>query len=231
MMSSIGIEAFQGCKAIKTISIPSSVMFLGEFCFGFCEELEAVLFLGDSQLKTIPEKAFAWCYSLTSIIVPPSLKTLGDSCFLRCGKLGTSPLSLGSQVVRIEPWAFSFCASLKSLFIPSTVEFIGRSCFHRCHLLQSLTCEEPSHLRELLDLPPELEGFLAIPDSVEILSFGHFLLPVAPILTFGANSKLTEVRGLPFLETHPRRSYLHVSTPCLKIFRTNLEFRTNGAFD
>jgi hypothetical protein len=55
--------------------------------------------------------------------------------------------------------------------LPSSVESVGLLSFIYCRALSSLSFASPSHLRELLDLPPWLSGLVSIPDSVEVLSF------------------------------------------------------------
>jgi hypothetical protein len=81
----------------------------------------------------------------------------------------------------------------------------------------------PSHLRELLDFPETLSGFLHVPDSVEILSiYGN---PGGPLraLIFGAESRLREFTSNPV--TSPScRAFMQVSGRSLKHFREELEF-------
>jgi hypothetical protein len=59
---------------------------------------------------------------------------------------------------------------LTSMVLPSSVEASGDECFIGSDSLSSLAFSSPSRLRELLDLPLQLSGFVSIPDSVEILS-------------------------------------------------------------
>jgi hypothetical protein len=174
-LSLIEVQAFSFCDGIKMIAIPASVTVLGKSCFDSCESLEAVSFCAGSKLEPIPEAAFALCSALTSIIRPSSVKITGresftECCNLQC-KLRNSPIPVDAQLVRIEWCAFGSCWRLKSLFLPSTIEVADTNCFALCNSLSNLTFDAPSHLRELLCLPPGLSGSVAIPDSVEILSF------------------------------------------------------------
>jgi hypothetical protein len=136
---------------------------------------------------------------LERIIIPSTVKTIGGRCFSSCKRLQNVSLPVDSELVRIEEAAFQFCCSLRSLFLASSVEFVGARCFGRCHWFSSLAFGSPSHLRELLDLPCGLSGFISIPDSVEILGlFGSLRLSVrglrSQVLIFGAESRLSEIR-------------------------------------
>jgi hypothetical protein len=94
-----------------------------------------------------------------------------------------------------------------------------------CFSIVHLEFASPSHLRELLDLPPKLRGFLAIPDSVEILAFSRRLTFLEFLtLTFGSDSKVTEIRERFPTESAPGRLFMHVSSRSLKRFRAKLEF-------
>jgi hypothetical protein len=66
-LTSIGVQAFWNCQNLKTMTIPSSVSFLGNCCFGFCASLATVYFAAGSQLEVIPEAAFSTCRSRRSL--------------------------------------------------------------------------------------------------------------------------------------------------------------------
>jgi hypothetical protein len=233
-LSSIGRNAFYSCKGVKVINIPSSVTCLGDYCFGNCESLHTVTFCAGSTLKCIPDSAFTECHLLESITVPSTVTTLGGSCFSGCYKLAHSPMPIDSEVVRIENLAFSGCSSLTSLFLPSSVQFVGPGCFEGCRALLAVTFGSPSNLRELLDFPPLLSGFAAIPDSVESLALSgisqYERAHRSPerALTFGIDSRLSEVRERSSLWYKPSPSFLHISTRSLKLLRMKSEFKTGS---
>jgi hypothetical protein len=224
-LSSIGNRGFAACENLKTISIPSSVTFLGDDCFMWCKALETVSFCDGSQLDSIPARAFFACYSLESIILPSSVKTLGKSCFSGCGKLVNWPLPPDSEAVRIEDFVFVGCSSLTSMVLPSSLEFLGVECFESCHSIESLSFASPSHLRELLDLPPGLSGLVSIPDSVEVLSFcPDWQLRPQRVFTFGSESKLKYFSAESKGRLRICRSFVQVPSQSLKIFRMRMEF-------
>jgi hypothetical protein len=224
-LSSIEPRAFASCANLETITIPSSLRCLGESCFANCSQLKSVSIGRDSLLDRVPRRAFRSCPSLESIILPPCTKILEASCFGACNRLAESPFPADSEVVRIDQSAFSACWSLKSMRLPSLTEFVGELCFCYCDALLDFTFPAPSRIRELLDLPPQLGGFIAIPDSVEILSFhrsGRYL--PSRTLRFGRESRLRELRAIGIQDYMATRSFVQVSSRSLKLFRAKLEF-------
>jgi hypothetical protein len=111
------------------------------------------------------------------------------------------------------------------------VEFVGIDCFEHCHSLLSLSFESPSHLRRLLDLPPELSGVVRIPDSVEIVAVGPYSdFHGGLVLSFGSESKFIaiwcrDVWLRPVKSRLPSSSFfVQLSTRSLKGLRGMLEF-------
>jgi hypothetical protein len=225
-LSSIEESAFSCCRNLETITIPASVRFIGEQCFESCDSLRTVSFCSGCLLDCIPTGAFSSCWSLESIVLPPSVTTVGELSFYECSKLATWPLPPDSQAVRICSWAFRHCSSLKSVFLPASVEFVGDCCFYGCNSVSSLTFGEPSHLRELLEIPPLLPRTISLPDSVERFRFTQDL-QAAPGRTFrfGPESRLMELHHVLEICRSISRVFLQVSTRSLKRLRTNFEFK------
>jgi hypothetical protein len=77
----------------------------------------------------------------------------------------------------------------------------------------------------LCDLPPELSGVIAVPDSVEIFSFN--LNPqrsIERVVLFGRDSMLNTMEITSDRSGLRCRSLLCVSSRSLKILRRNCEF-------
>ena len=47
-ITSIGISAFAGCKALQKVTIPASVQTIGDLAFSWCTALKEVVFLGNA---------------------------------------------------------------------------------------------------------------------------------------------------------------------------------------
>ena len=78
-VTSVGMTAFTGCTALKSVTLPDGLKTIEENAFLGCTALKSVT-LPDG-LKTLGEAAFASCSALTSIELPASLETIGTNAF------------------------------------------------------------------------------------------------------------------------------------------------------
>ena len=104
-LACIDNSSFNGCRNLTSVTIPSSVISIGD-------------------------NAFEWCSSLTSITIPPSVKTISRCSFLRCSNL--TSITLNPGLTFIGDNAFEYCESLQAIKIPSSVISIGREAFKGC---------------------------------------------------------------------------------------------------
>jgi hypothetical protein len=220
----LAIHSFGNCRALQSICIPSLVPDLRAASFSGCSSLRSVTFEPGSQLRSIEGTVFQACEMLEAIDLPSTLETIGEMTFSECSRLARIGFSQNSHLLRIEKAAFSKCTSLQSIEIPASVEYIGENCFAHCFSLAALTFLPPPHVRELLDLPPQLPGSTEIPDCVECLGFcGPADQGCQHTLVFGAESKLETVKP-PDDDQVDRQSFVRVSSRSLKRFRLSLEF-------
>ena len=157
-ITSIGVNAFQGCAKLKSVTIPQSVTSIGDSAFDGCGSLISVeipagvtsiggcAFAGCDSLTsvTIPKSvtsidggAFASCSSLNSVTIPAGVTSIGESAFSGCGSLTSVIISAG--VTSIGGRAFSLCGKLTSVTIPEGVTSIGEATFYECGKLTSAT--------------------------------------------------------------------------------------------
>lgn len=92
-------EAFLNNLNITAITIPETVVTIGESSFRSCKNLNKINFAENSQLESIDDYAFADT-GLTSIIIPDGVLTIGDYVFEDCNNLETieipsSTISIG----------------------------------------------------------------------------------------------------------------------------------------
>jgi hypothetical protein len=223
-------RAFADCRALRSISIPSSVEYLHKDCFHSCTSLSAVSFPSGAKFRKLPRGAFMNCPSLRSIIIPSSVEVIAGACFDGCKSMASVTFESPSNLKRIESTAFAGCEQLTSFVLPSSVEILGRMCFPCCLLLTNFTILEPSHLVACLSLPPCLSGTFAVPDSVEGLEYGACAESRPPlVLTFGRESKLCWVdKGYPdvfhYQPDQLQAVFVHLTTASLKRVRSNLEY-------
>lgn len=111
----IGDNAFSNCFAIRSITIPESVISIGEYAFDGCSEL-------------------------TSIVIPDNVQEIGIGAFRNCYKLSTVNLSNG--LTGINSSTFGQCTSLESIVIPEGVTYIGEHAFSGCNNLKSINIDD-----------------------------------------------------------------------------------------
>ena len=109
---SIDSFAFRRNDAIKSISLPNTIDYIGAEAFAWCKNLESVKLSGVVQIS---ERAFMGCDSLKS-------------------------LDLGEKLDFVGTKAFAYCPSLESVTLPNGVDTLGASAFDGCRNLKSVDC-------------------------------------------------------------------------------------------
>jgi hypothetical protein len=216
--------AFDQCDQLRLVAIPSQVASIGKECFQMCSALAAISFSSNANLTHIKSEAF-YESGLESIVIPLSVEHLGSSCFSECSKLTTITFPAGSKIVEISDRLFEGCSSLATICLPLSVEKVTFRAFWKCEAMTQLVFPVPCRIRTIRDLPPNLAGWVDIPDSVETLVFSPD--PVYHpeyALRFGRESRLIEVR------TRATRSFLQTSSRSLKSARANLEFHARPRY-
>ena len=96
---------FRSCSSLTSVTIPNSVISIGEGAFYYCSSLTSITI--PNSVTSIGEITFAFCSSLTSITIPNSVTSIGTG-------------------------AFSSCYGLTSVTIPNSVTSIGKEAFCNC---------------------------------------------------------------------------------------------------
>jgi len=158
-VTSIGSEAFSGCKNLTSVIISDSVSSIGEEAFTFCYSLANVTI--PAGVTNIGDRAFAYCYRLTNVTIPISVTSIGVNPFggsplsyidvspdnpifeqidgvlfdKQKKKLISYPMAIGDAytvpegVLHIGDWAFGYSDNLGSVTIPASVTSIGIDAF------------------------------------------------------------------------------------------------------
>ena len=147
-VTSIGGEAFLGCKSLTGIIIPDGVTSIGDGAFSWCmslttievgegnvnfTEVNGVLFNAEKTvLLTYPASKTGANYT-----IPDGVTSIGISAFTTCFSL--TSITIPDGVTSIGAKAFQVCESLTSITIPDSVTRIGDDAFSDCNSLTAVT--------------------------------------------------------------------------------------------
>ena len=134
----IGVDAFYGCNALTSVTIPEGVTSIGKCAFWSCGNLTSINI--PQGVTSIGEYAFWSCESLTSITIPEGVTSIGENAFEDCNSL--TSITIPQSVTSIEKGVFWKCSSLTSITIPESVTSIGSYAFNECWRLTSITIPE-----------------------------------------------------------------------------------------
>lgn len=154
-LTEIGKSAFENCSSLKSITIPSSVEKMGDYCFMGCR-LEEVSFQENSNLRQmgmacfaecshlkeinlpdvnkISAECFAECESLESFNIPSSVEQINVGGFFKCHQLRCVNFDENSELSVIKRDAFKYCGSLSKMDIPSSIKKIEKDAFYGTEL-------------------------------------------------------------------------------------------------
>jgi len=124
----IGYSAFEGCKSLRSVTLPSTVTELSRSAFRDCSGLTEVQL--KEGLQVIGERAFYGCKALRSVTIPSTVTTLGKRAFANC--ISLFDLQLKEGLLVIGDAAFIICKALRSVTIPSSVTTLGKGAFFCC---------------------------------------------------------------------------------------------------
>ena len=111
---------------IKTVSIPETVIEIGERAFADCYNLEYVIGLDtSSSLESIGNGAFFACRSLQEITIPSTVTYIGIEAFGYCTSLKNVSFAKSNQDLSISDYAFFGCSSLTSITLPKYLCALG----------------------------------------------------------------------------------------------------------
>ncbi len=157
----IAAYAFANCPKLSQITIPESVLTIGNYAFMGCTGRLIInsiivetnfdwepdwirlssfkeIVIGNNITK-IGDHAFHGCTSLTSVTIPDSVTSIGGSAFRDCTSL--TSITIPNRVPSIGRYAFEDCTSLTSVTIGNGVTSIGYEAFYNCTSLTSVYCK------------------------------------------------------------------------------------------
>lgn len=134
-ITTIGSNAFYGCKNITQVSMPSTIKTIGWQSFRITSSLTQITI--PEGTTSIQERAFN-ASGIKSIVIPGTVETIGRLAFFQSA---LSEVVICNGVKTIAESAFSE-SKLKTVIIPGTVKTIGAGAFSTSRSLAELTIEE-----------------------------------------------------------------------------------------
>ena len=135
-------EAFNGCSKLSEISIPDSVINIGNDAFSGCSGLTKASFASVEQIcgikfgnstanpLSITQHLYIGTTEVTNLSIPETVKSIGDYAFYGCNYI--SSVTIPNSVEVIGDYAFYNCGSLNSISIGNMVGRIGSCAFYGC---------------------------------------------------------------------------------------------------
>ena len=176
-----------GMSNLTSITIPNSVISIGNAAFNNCSGLTSITI--PNSVTSISEVAFYNCSSLTSIEIPDSVTSIGIRAFNNCS--GLTSITIPNSVTSIGDSAFEGCSSLTSIEIPDSVTSIGLNSFSGCSGLTSVVWNSTNH-PDFSSINYTYSPFYNIRTQINSFEFGDSVEHIPAYLCYGM-SKLISI--------------------------------------
>ena len=125
-VTTIGQNAFNNCRYVNNIAIPSSVTTMSANCFSNIPGLTGLTFENGFNFVNAGQSIFSYC-GIKNLTFPTSVTNIPYRAFYSCTNL--SALTIPNSVISIGNEAFYSNNSLTSVTIPDSVTTVGTSAF------------------------------------------------------------------------------------------------------
>lgn len=134
-LSEVGYGSFEGCTALKTLSLPENTEGIDGCAFQDCTSLQSIKL--PKELTYISMNAFMNCTALTSMTTFEKVFYISDSAFEGC--TGLKEVNLAEGLEQLDSCAFKGCTGLTTIRLPDTVTELGwNGVFEGCTNLETV---------------------------------------------------------------------------------------------
>ncbi|MEG2541282.1 MAG: leucine-rich repeat protein, partial [Clostridia bacterium] len=138
-VTAIGESAFREIYSIKSVTLPSSLITIGNYAFFQCYSLEKVVYDDVSHLTTIGDRAFKGNGRLTEFTIPATLTDIGGvvgyNAFVDAGiqkfiiENGNTTFRVENNCLIKDNMVVATCGRLENMIVPSGVTSLGFDAF------------------------------------------------------------------------------------------------------
>lgn len=121
----ISADAFKTCLTIKSVGIPETYLYVDDYAFYGCDNLEKVA-MTDSVTK-IGQGAFQNCPKLASLTLSKGIITVSEDAFRGCAAITEVDLSGATEV--IDQGAFFGCTELTKVTVSDKITYVSAYAF------------------------------------------------------------------------------------------------------
>jgi len=132
-------NSFTGKTSLKTITLPTTLISIGDYAFNNCSGLTGSLTIPNS-VTTIGSYTFQGCSSISgSLILPATITSIGSTAFWGCSGI-TGSLILPTTLTSIGTSTFQGCSGITSLTLPTSISSLGVGAFYNCSGINKISC-------------------------------------------------------------------------------------------
>jgi hypothetical protein len=115
-------NTFRDCKNLVNVTLPDTLVFIGDNVFENCQSLVSITIPG--RVTYIGRGAFSNCLSLFSVTLPNTIESVERSTFMNCSLL--TSIKIPENVKYIVFQAFRNCSNLLEVELPShQITYVG----------------------------------------------------------------------------------------------------------
>lgn len=133
-VTNIGEYAFNGCSALRYITIPEGVASIG--AYGFAENTGLSALVVPNGVVNINNNAAEKCSALTCVSLAASVANIGEYAFNECSALRN--ITIPEGVAILNQYSLNSCSSLRKIILPASVTQIGDYAFASCFSLSEI---------------------------------------------------------------------------------------------
>lgn len=168
-LKELGECTFYNCYYLKEISLPNSVVSVGNSAIYGCRNLQKIEL--PNSITDIASQAFMENISLNSIKLPEKLTAISDSLFYGCTNL--SYITIPSSVTRIDSLAFAKCG-FRNINLPNSIKNVASGAFMDCMNLTNITLPNTITKLEYFTLAGTRIATVNLPSSIVEIGPGAF---------------------------------------------------------